>query len=543
MRWLAQLALALTGLLLVSWLIGNTTLARLPTETVPAVGGTYTEAVIGPIRVLHPLLAVTSQAEVDAAALVFSGLTRRDEKGTIVPDLAERWEISADGRFYTFFLRRGVRWHDGQAFTAQDVAFTVQATQDPDGCIPPSLAHFWEGVSVERLGELIIRFGLPEPYAPFFDYTAIGIIPSHALGSGAEARETFLSHAIGTGPYKVREQTAAAVVLDAFEGYYGPRRYIQRVVLRSYPDRQSALAALRSGAVDGVGGLTSEDVAGLAGADVAIYRAKRAALELVYLNVRLPYLAERDVRRALLLAIDRRGMVDHILKGYALVANGPLLSGSWAEAKGSDVTLPGYDPDQAAALLDAAGWRMGAGGREKGGTRLELTLVTNDDPERIAMAEEIAHAWTAVGVRTEVQAVGVASLIRDYVVPRSFDALLYGWEALPADPDPYEFWHSSQRGEGGLNFSGLANNRMDEVLEQARQTTDQDVRQRLYQRFQELFVYELPALPLVQPYYIYAISTRVRGVTIGYISDPSDRFRSMATWYVQTKTVPITSSP
>ncbi len=146
---------ALAVLLLAGYLASITTAV-----TVPDVGGTYVEGLAGRPQAINPLLCQTNPAERDLVALVFNGLTRRNERGEAVPDLAERWEVSADGRTYTFHLRKRVKWHDGTAFGADDVVATFQALQDPAYPGVAWLANLWRQVCVERLDALTVRVTL-----------------------------------------------------------------------------------------------------------------------------------------------------------------------------------------------------------------------------------------------------------------------------------------------------------------------------------------------------------------------------------------------
>ena len=204
---------------------------------------------------------------------------------------------------------------------------------------------------------------------------------------------------------------------------------------------------------------------------------------------------------------------------------------SWAYY--AEVKRYDYNPEQAKALLEKAGWKLGADGlREKDGVKLQFALLTNDDPQRIAIIEEISRQWAAVGIKAETQAVGIDGLINDYLKPRRFDAILYGWARLPGDPDPYELWHSSQAGSEGANFAGFAHYKADELLEDARRTTDRAERIAAYQQFQTLFAEHVPALLLYQPMYLYALSKDIQGFQATLLIDQSGRLRNIAEYSI-----------
>jgi len=531
-------------LLAVGVLIGGlgVVAARLTTVVIPAAGGTYVEGVAGSVSAINPILCQYNQVDQDLVSLVFNGLTTTDAKGVIIPDLAERWEISSDGLRYTFHLRPGVVWHDGAPFTSTDVKFTIQAMQDPDYQGPPELSNLWRPIKVDTPDPLTVVFTLPEPFSPFLEYTTQRLLPSHLLAGVAPKllpTSEFNAHPIGTGPYRVAETTAHYVILEANKSYYGPRPYISRIQFSFYPDRDSLFAAQRRGEVAGIGQVLPDTLAEVKkDPKLNLYSAPYAGYTMVFLNLKRPIFQDAAVRRALWQAIDRQGLIDRYLSGQGIVLNGPILPNSWAY----DPNLPKveYDPKAAAAALDAAGWRddKGEGVRSKDGNRLEFTLLTNDDdPVRLQMINEIAQSWAAIGVRAKPQAIGMAELVRDHLYKREYDAVLYGWDLPAADPDPYPLWHSSQATEDGQNYVSYIDATSDSLLEQARRTADYNQRAALYRDFQRRFVEQAPALLLYQPIYNYAVDRQVKGVQIPPLLSTGDRFHSVTDWYIATRRV------
>ena len=531
-------------LLAVAVLIGGlgVVAARLTTVVIPDAGGTYVEGVAGSVSAINPILCQYNQVDQDLVSLVFSGLTTTDARGVIIPDLAERWEISADGLRYTFHLRSGVRWQDGAPFTSTDVKFTIQAMQDPEYQGPPELSNLWRPVKVDTPDALTVVFTLPEPFSPFLEYTTQRLLPSHLLATVAPKllpTSEFNARPVGTGPYKVVETTAHYVILEANKSYHGPRPYISRIQFSFYPDRESLFAAHRRGEVAGIGQVLPDTLAEVKkDPKLNLYSAPYAGYTMVFLNLKRTIFQDAAVRRALWQAIDRQGLIDRYLSGQGIVLNGPILPNSWAY----DPNLPQvqYDPKAAAAALDAAGWRddKGEGVRSKDGTRLEFTLLTNDDdPVRQQMIDEIAQSWAAIGVRAKPQAMAMADLVRDHLYKRDYDAVLYGWDLPAADPDPYPLWHSSQAGEEGQNYVSYIDATSDSLLEQARRTSDYNQRAALYRDFQRRFVEQAPALLLYQPIYNYAVDRQVKGVQIPPLLSTGDRFHSVADWYIATRRV------
>ena len=230
----------------------------------PAYGGTYVEGVAGLPQYLNPVIAATDVDE-DVSRLAFSGLTRYDQTGAIVPDLASAFHTESDGRIWTFDIREDATWHDGQPVTADDVVFTVNLLQDR-GYVGPYSDAF-RGVTVDRVAPRTVRFTLPDVYGPFADSTTVPLLPFHLLGSVPYAelpRQPFNSSPIGTGPFRVTEVDARQIVLMRNDDFYRTRPargrpYLDKVILRFYPDTTEALLALSRGEIDGVGGLSSQD--------------------------------------------------------------------------------------------------------------------------------------------------------------------------------------------------------------------------------------------------------------------------------------------
>ncbi|MDP3046990.1 MAG: ABC transporter substrate-binding protein [Chloroflexota bacterium] len=542
--FVAIAAIALAGAGIVRWRdqtqlapTASPTVAKTSAPSATLVVPVLIEGIAGRPLYLNPLLAQFSAADRDLTALLFSGLTRPGEHGEMLPDLAERWEVSSDGKTYTFFLRSGVTWHDGTAFTADDVVATVKALQDPGFPGLPSLAVFWRKIVVAKVDDATVSFTLAEAYAPFPEALSIGMLQARRLAGvvGKALADNALNDSpIGTGPYRIKEANGDQLVLVANKAFYGIAPRIPEITVRFYGDSQSLAVALKRGEVMAAARLRPEDLSTLdVNPEIVQYKGGLAGYTLIFVNPKLPFFQDRPTRQALLYGLDRKKIVDRLLNGAGFVLDSPILPSSWAYSP--QVKRYDYDPQQAKALLEKAGWKVGADGvRERNEVKLQFALLTNDDPLRIRLAEEISRQWAAVGVKAEVQSVGVNGLVHDYLQPRRFEAVLYGWSGLGNDPDPYELWHSSQATGDGSNFASFANPKADELIEDARHALSQSDRKQAYQQFQDIFVEQVPAFLLYQSSYTYAVSSRVQGVRPVALADPSDRFRYVADWMVST---------
>ncbi len=521
-----------------------------PTIEVPTAGGTYTEGVLGYWGTINPILAPQivpgNPADQDLAALVFDGLTTLDEAGQVVPMLATDWDLSEDGHVYEFHLRREVNWNDDAPFTAADVAFTVQAMQDPNFQGDPALRELWRNVTVEQVDSLTVRFTLEDPFPSFIYYTTIGLLPAHLLGNVAAAdlptHEFSTRQPVGTGMFQVESVQPDRVVLVANPSYWGSKPYMERLELWFYGDENGLLVDYDRGAVQGFHPSDPQAISSLARLrELEIYSAPSAGYGIVYLNLErdsVPFFREKEVRQALLYALDRQALIDKVLAGQGLVASSPIVPIVWAHDP--TVRQYGYDPQRAIGLLDTAGWLDSDADRirDRDGSDLAFTLLASDD--MVQLAEELARQWREVGVEVTVQAVG-PEVATDFVRTRNYDAALTE-VVLTADPDPYPLWHSTQAGEPGQNFSGFANQDADALMEEARSTVDEEKRGQLLSAFQRIFAEEVPSLLLYYPIYTYAVDAQVREVQLSPLLHGSQRFRNISDWYIQTEEVAVSEN-
>lgn len=509
-------------------------------EAVPASGGRYVEGITRAPERINPLFAGSNPTDRDLASLIFSGLVRLSPEGTPLPDLAERWEVTGNGQSYVFHLRRGVAWQDDEAtrFDADDVVFTFDAIADPGFKGDPALAQLMQGVIVTARDPYTVEFRLEQAYAPFMAYLTAGILPSHLL-AGLDANQLFNaefnSRPVGTGPYRFVRRTDDAITLESNSTYYlGPPR-ISELEFRLFADRD-LVAALRTGEVDGalLGPETQT-------AEIALLRDDgRFALRdlhgtsemVIYLDTRSPLFDEAAVRKALRRGINVATLLNDVAGARGLPAGTGIPQASWAHTA---IEVPPFDPGAAASALERAGWARGRDGvRRKGEQRLAFTLSTSNDPQQLAIAENVALQWQAIGASVRVEPLDATTYIEQQLLPRKFEAALVEIDAGP-DPDPYPFWHTSQIAEPGRNLSSYSNPRVDDALERARQTTDTQRRKELYQAFSEELIEDTPALLLFTPVQSYVMRTSVQGFEPSLLFTPASRFANIHEWYVRTR--------
>ncbi len=537
-RW--QAILAVTGaILLVAYL--QTIVVKKITVEVPAEGGTYREGNLGSVQFINPLLAEYNPIDVDITGLVFEGLTRAGADAELYPVLAQNWSVSEDGRVYVFVLRPDVRWSDGEPFTAADVVFTLNLIRADDFPGNPALRDLWQSVKIEQVDDLTIRFTLEDPFPSFPYFTTTGILPRHLL-KGIAARDLLIHpfnlSPVGTGPFRVQDVAADHVLLARNPRYRGQSSRIEQVEFLFFPTTDALLEAWKTDAIDGIGQMPAELIAPLqALPDARLFSAPLPQFSVVYLNLQkaddLPFFQNPDVRRALLMLIDRQGMIDTVLHGQGVVANSPFLAWQWAF--NPNQSFPEFDPAAADELLANAGWvdTDGDGIRDDGSRPLAFALTVSDNPRQQQVAQYLAAAWRKAGIAVDVSV--NADNLSAQLKNRAFDAVLVNVE-LFGDPDPYRFWDQAQI-DGGQNYGGWNNSEASIALENGRISRDKNERIKDYYIFQQIFAQETPALVLYNPIFTYALRHDVKNVQMSPLASTADRFSTIQNWYLLTNKV------
>lgn len=522
------------------------TLLPITPEIMPLSGGVYSEALIGSYNRLNPVLDYSNPADQDIDRLIFSSLLRFDDRGLPVNDLIESMGISQTGQNYNISLLENAVWHDGQPLTSDDVVFTVELLRSEELPVPEDVRALWQNVEAEALDKNTLQFRLPEPYAPFLDYLTFGILPQHLLGdlSPVEIIDSqFNLQPVGSGPYRVdqflvEDDQITGVSLTDFKDYYNDPPFIEQFTFKYYPDPESALSAYQSGDVLGISQVTNDILPQvLQEPNLNMHSGPVPLLSIIFLNLdnpQVPYFQDINIRRALLMGIDRQRIINQLNDGQATLAHGPIFPGSWAYYDGIEKIE--YDPEAAIQILRAAGYSIPASGSSvrtnEEGQALSFELLYPLGTKYEQLAQAIASDWQQLGVEANLQAVDYDELVATYLDPREYDAALVDINLTSSpDPDPYPFWDQAQI-TGGQNYSKWNDRQASEFLEEARVELDRTERTRLYNNFQVRFSSELPALPLFYPIYNYGIDQRINGVTMGSLYEASDRFANVTKWFL-----------
>jgi len=497
----------------------------------PAYGDVFMEASLGDASNLIPILASDSASH-GVAGLIYNGLVKYDKDFTIVPDLAERWDIEDDGKRIRFHLRKNVRWHDGRPFTAADVLFTYRIVIDPK--TPTAYAGDFKQVkAVKALDDYTVEVTYDVPFAPALISWGMSVLPEHLL-KGQDITRTPLARApVGTGPYRFKSwQPGSRIVLEYNPDYFEGRPRLDGLVYRIIPDDATQFLELKSGNID-MKGLTPLQYLRQTGtpdfsAKFAKYQYLSSAYTFLGFNLKRPPFDDLTVRRAIAHAIDKEEIIKGVLYGLGMATTGPYKPGTrWYNP---DVPQYAYDPAKARTLLAQAGFRddNADGILERNGRPFTFTIITNQgNPLREKTAQIIQQRLKAVGIDTKIRIVEWTVFLKEFVDPGNFDAVILGW-TITADPDAFDVWHSSSIGPKKLNFIGFSNPEVDELLEKGRHSFDESVRKACYDRFQVILAREQPYLFLYAPYALPAVSSRIKGI----VPAPAGISYNFKDWYV-----------
>jgi peptide/nickel transport system substrate-binding protein len=513
------------------------------TASAPAEGGSFTEGVLGQPAYLNPLLAY-QETDLAVVHLVYSGLYKYDAAGRLVPDLAEGLpQISSVQKQYTINLKKNVKWHDGQPFTAEDVLFTIQILKDPEYKSP--LRALWLSTTVEKLSDYSVKFTTKDISGPFLQNLTQALL-SRETWSRVEPQNFPLStrnlEAIGTGPFAIKEikklpsGKIQSISLESFAEYYNGRPKLQDVMIKFYDTEEEILNALHSKEISGLGftSLSSSLFLEQDQEDLAILRLPLPQYQMVFFNLGNKILSEENVRLALKLATDRQKIISSVFQDKAILPSSP--SGFGKLPQTPDAFGP--DLEKARQLLDQAGWKRDekTGLLAKKSQVLEVTIATNDALPNSKAAEELSRQWQNLGIKVNLAVLPTKQLTDTLIRPRTFEVLLLP-QKFGSDPDPFPFWHSSQIKDPGLNLTGFENADADRLITEARTTTDQALRLQKYQEFDRLIDSKTPVIYLNQSLYLYAIDKNIKNVSLTNLYEPNHRFYSLPEWYINEKRV------
>ncbi len=439
-------------------------------------------------------------------------VTFPEESTQIVPGLAESWTVSKDGLHYTFKLRKGVAFHDGTPFNAEAVKFSIERQINPDhpaaklGKYPFSNYFFGNIKAVEATDPLTVEFILKEPRASFLAVLTAGaasiVSPTAVRKFGAD----YPSNPVGTGPFKFASwERGQRVVLEKNPAYWRFPVKVERVIYRPIVEDQARLTELLTGALDLIVGTPPDALAQLeSNPKVTVLRQVGAHVWYLGINNQKKPFDDKRVRQALNYAVDKDAIVRDVLKGTGSLSRGPVLPGTWA----ADTALKAYpyDPARARKLLAEAGYPTGFT------TTLWVPESGSGMQSPVAMSTVIQSNLKAVGVTVALQTMEWGAYLTK-LRSKEQDLFALSWMAGNEDPDMVMFplLHSSQWTPTGPNRALYRNDRFDELLHQARLTTDQTRRTQLYREAQRILADDAPWIFIDHEIQTAAHTKRVQG--------------------------------
>lgn len=407
--------------------------------------------------------------------LLFNGLTAHNGENQVIPGLAERWEYDEATYTYTFHIRDGVKWHDGEAFTADDVKFTIEAIMDPENG-SENAPNYEDVEEITVLDEKTIAFRLAAPNVAFLDYMTMAVLPRHLLEGEDLQESSFFRSPVGTGPYMLESWDAGqSIVMVKNEAYYLGSPKIDRIIFKIVGDDNAQAIQLESGELD-MALLDPKNAQNFVGKEgFSCYDMMTSDYRGILFNFGNEYWTEnKDLIPAVCYAVDRQAIIDSVLLGQGMAAYSPLQRNVYHN---EDVARYDYNPAKAREILEDAGCTMGAGGfYERGGETVGFVLsVMSGEQDRIDIAQAAAQQIREAGINCTVE------------IPAQMDwggqmACLIGWGSpFDADDHTYKVFGTGK----GANYSGYSNALVDEYLTLARQSADPAVRKDYYGKFQE----------------------------------------------------------
>jgi len=504
-------------------------------------GGHITEGSVSDIQTFNPIL-VKDTASGRITALVFDGLVNIDPD-TLQPvaNLATKWEAAPDGKAYTFTLKQGVKWHDGQPFTADDVKFSYDLYMDSKTGTSRAgtLNQHIDSVAVKD--PQTVLFTLKDVIAPFLvTDVAYGIVPKHLLGSVAPAdlksNEFSTGKPVGTGPFKFKEyQQGDHVTLVANPDYHRGATALDTYIYKYTKDSTALYQQVKTGEVDFFQLLDPQffdDAKKQTNFDTIPY--DTFSFQFYGYNLDFaggkanPIFQDVNVRQALMFAVDRKGIVDKIRNGQSTIALGTMPVLSWAYAPDKITVKYDYNVAKANTLLDGAGWQKGSDGiRAKDGKKLSFSMYAQGGNKTAeGYMNVFQQNWQDIGVEMKPIYEEFSQFVTRLTQSFDFEAFLVGF-SWGVDPDQQTMWDSKQHGPG-FNLYDYKNDKVDALLNQGLHTLDQGMRKQIYTDMQNLVLADAPAFVTDFPKSISTLSKRVKNLIPNAVNITIDANQ----WYV-----------
>ncbi|SDZ08686.1 peptide/nickel transport system substrate-binding protein [Proteiniborus ethanoligenes] len=430
---------------------------------------------------------------------IYSRLVEANEKMEIIPGLAESWN-KIDDLTWEFNLRKGVKFHNGEEFKANDVKFTLERMKASQ-----TVAHILGPVEEIKIADdYKVLIKTSEPFAPLLahlSHTASSILNEKAV---TEAGEDYGQHPIGTGPFKFIQWDAGdKVIIERFDEYFGGPAKLKTVVFRSIPEGTNRAIGLETGEIDiayDIDPIDKEKVK--THNNLELIEGPSLSSQYIGFNINKEPFNNVKVRKALNHAINVQEIIDVVLEGAGQKANSPLADmvfGHNPDIKGYE-----YNVQKAKDLLKEAGYEKG----------FKTTIWTNENPVRVQIADIVQAQLKEVGIDVSIEVVEWSAYL-DRTANGEHDMFILGWVAVTGDADYglYALFHSSQHGSSG-NRTFFSNPTVDKLLDEGKTTVDSNKRLKAYKEAQEIIVEEAPQLFLYFATQNAGVQKNIKGFTL-----------------------------
>ncbi len=481
----------------------------------PQEGGTLIRRLQGDVNTLNPVMAQNANDRY-VAFYLFTPLIHFDAELQPIPGLAEKWEISSDGRQYTFHLNPAATFSDGSPVRASDVLFTLKKIVDPQ-TEAPQIAGGFDQLDLKAthvVDDHTIVIAFKEAFAPqMTHFNDLLVLPEHVYGRG-DFKSDFTSRVVGQGPYRlVRRVQGKEILLERRPEYWGPRPLLQRVLFKAIADDNTAWNAMKRGEIDETQIST----------DVWAAESRRPELQrmidflrfytlnynYVAWNTRNPTLSDKRLRRALAMCIDLKSIIENLYRGTARAMNGPFTPDQWAY--NPEVPVIEYNPQEAVRTLRSLGWldtdKDGILDKNKKPLRIEMMIVGGNAPST-SFAQLFQAELKKIGVQLDIVTLDFGAFSQR-LLAGNYESAYLNWNLDP-DPDPFPLFHSSQFPPRGQNFVFYSNPEADRLMEAGRRELDQAKRKLIYRQLHALLADDQPYTWTVQVSSKWALSMHIR---------------------------------
>jgi len=454
---------------------------------------------------INPILA-TDSASSEISNHIFNGLVKYDKDAkNIIGDLAEKFYFE-DNVTLIFEIKSGVKWQDGEPFSARDVLFTYELINSPQ-VVSPYTSTFRMVKSVEVVSALKLKVTYKEPYFKALELWMSGILPYHLLKDEKNIMSSkFNTHPVGTGPYRLTKlEFSKNIELGANDDYFDHRPKIDKIIYHVIPDANTRFLMLKTQKID-VGSLEAMQIERQIEPsffdNYTVIEEIAHAYTYLGLNLRREKFQDPRVREALSLAVDREELVDILFMGHGQVCTGPFLPGG--PSFNAAVKAPSQNLKRAKRLLKEAGYD------ENNPFSFEIA-TSNSSSIRPYAAQILQHQLAKVGVKVELRVMEWQAFLNTVVFPREFDTVLLGW-SLSLSPDPYLLWHSDSDRPGAFNFIGYHDQKVDALIETMQGTTEREELAKIQQQIFTEVVADNPYLFLFIPNAIQVVDKKIKNI-------------------------------